>query len=69
MAEIDEKGPGSSGREFAADQRRSVDGPGVRRRYSPPRVLSGEVLELAASGCDAGGTYGKIFPACKELGT
>ena len=40
-----------------------------RRRYSPPRLLGAEPLELAAGGCDIAGAFGKTVPSCGTLGT
>ncbi|MCI5141704.1 MAG: hypothetical protein D3909_08245 [Candidatus Electrothrix sp. ATG1] len=46
-------------------------GAAQRRSYSPPRVLSAELLEAAAATCDPGGSpppqYGKN--GCLELGS
>ena len=41
-----------------------------RQKYTPPRVLSSEVLEAAAATCDpAAPPYGKSRPTCGTLGS
>jgi len=35
---------------------------GTRRRYTPPRLLSSEPLELSAGTCDGTAGYGKDYP-------
>ncbi|WLE95671.1 MAG: hypothetical protein QTN59_13405 [Candidatus Electrothrix communis] len=40
-----------------------------RRIYSPPRVLSAELLEAAAATCDGTGGYGKTAPSPCSLST
>ncbi len=41
---------------------------GVRRPYSPPRLLSAEPLELSAGSCEAT-PLGKTRPTCHPTGS
>jgi len=40
---------------------------GMRRRYAPPRLLSSELLELAAGICDGTTGPGKSIPPCNPM--
>lgn len=44
---------------------------GARRRYTPPRLISSEPLELAAAVCDGSAGFGKTPPigGCGIYGT
>jgi hypothetical protein len=53
-------GSNSAGPSNASKEIHAVDG--VRRRYDPPRLLSAEPLEAAATLCDGTGGLGKPTP-------
>lgn len=64
MVEKSVLGSKSSAIEPSMAREDSIAGNGVRRTYSPPRLLSAETLELAAAICNGTGGFGKAFPQC-----
>jgi hypothetical protein len=65
MGENNATGSGLGGTKPFREQDASLTHNSGRRRYTPPRLLSSEPLELAAATCSPPAPpYGKTVPTC-----